>query len=106
MWFDVLGETFTVWYRSKNQDDPTEMPSEMYVLASELIAAGIDERRYPVYRLSSPAYYWSKDQQFKYWQIMHVKEQPWHGHSGFNKSMLAAELITPGSGHRCIRQLT
>jgi HK97 family phage portal protein len=49
--------------------------------------------RYPQYVLSSPSYGFSKDQPLDYWQVMHIKEAAWQGSSGFNKAILATELV-------------
>lgn len=92
MWYNLAGESFTLWWR-KNQKDPNETPLEMYGLDSTLITVIINENRYPEYRLSTPSYGFSKEQPLNYWQVMHVKEQAWQGSSGFNKGILATELV-------------
>jgi len=92
MWEDLAGEAFTLWWR-KDQKDPTSTPLEMYNLDATLITVGITEMRYPFYRLSTPSYGFSKDQPLDYWQVMHIKEAAWQGSSGFNKGILATELI-------------
>jgi HK97 family phage portal protein len=92
MWQDLTGESFTVWWREK-QKDQLQTPIEMYNLDSTLITVGISETRYPYYRLSTPSYGFSKDQPLEYWQVMHIKEAAWQGSSGFNKGILAAELV-------------
>lgn len=92
MWYDLAGESFTLWWR-KDQKDPLQTPLEMYNLDSTLITVGITETRYPFYRLSTPSYGFSKDQPLDYWQVQHVKEAAWQGSSGFNKGILATELI-------------
>ena len=92
MWQDLTGESFTVWWR-KDQKDPNQTPVEMYNLDSTLITVGISETRYPYYRLSTPSYGFSKEQPLEYYQVMHVKELAWQGSSGFNKGILAAELV-------------
>lgn len=92
MWYDLAGEAFTLWWR-KDQKDPLQTPLEMYNLDSTLITVGITETRYPFYRLSTPSYGFSKDQPLDYWQVQHVKEAAWQGSSGFNKGILATELI-------------
>lgn len=92
MWQDLTGESFTLWWRDK-QKDQLQTPLEMYNLDSTLITVGISETRYPYYRLSTPSYGFSKDQPLEYWQVMHIKEAAWQGSSGFNKGILAAELV-------------
>lgn len=92
MWYDIAGETFTLWWR-KNQDDTLQTPIEMYNLDSTLITVVLSEMRYPLYRLSTPAFGFNKDQPLDYWQVMHVKEAAWQGSSGFNKAILATELV-------------
>jgi len=92
MWHEMLGEAFTLWWRA-DQKKMTQMPLEMYVLDSTLIAVTITETRYPSYRLSTPSYGFSKDEPLQYYQVMHCKDQAWQGSAGFNKGMLAAELV-------------
>jgi len=92
MWLELSGETFTLWWR-KDQDNPTQTPLEMYIMDSTLIAATITPTRYPSYRLSTPSYGFSKDEPLAAHQIMHIKESAWQGSAGFNKGILAAELI-------------
>ena len=93
MWYELAGEAFTLWWR-KNQDSVTETPLEMYLLDSTLIAVTITPTRYPSYRLSTPSYGFSRDEPLKYNQVMHVKEMNWQGSAGFNKGILAAELVS------------
>ena len=92
MWHEMLGEAFTVWFRA-DQKNPTQTPLEMYILDSTLIAVTINELRYPSYRLSTPSYGFNKDEPLNYWQVMHCKDMAWQGSAGFNKGMLAAELV-------------
>lgn len=92
MWYDLAGEAFTLWWR-KSQNDTLQTPIEMYNLDSTLITVILSEMRYPLYRLSSPSYGFSKDQPLEYYQVMHVKEAAWQGSSGFNKAILATELV-------------
>lgn len=92
MWHEMLGEAFTLWWR-QDQKKPDQLPLEMYILDSTLIAVTITETRYPSYRLSTPSYGFSKDEPLQYFQVMHVKDQAWQGSAGFNKGMLAAELV-------------
>ena len=92
MWYELAGESFTLWWR-KDQESATETPLEMYIMDSTLIAVTINPARYPSYRLSTPAYGFSRDQPLKAHQIMHCKEMAWQGSAGFNKGILAAELV-------------
>jgi HK97 family phage portal protein len=92
MWYELSGEAFTLWWR-KDQKSQTETPLEMYLLDSTLIAAQISSTRYPMYRLSTPSYGFNKEDPLQYWQVMHVKEMPWQGSAGFNKGILATELV-------------
>ena len=93
MWLELSGEAFTLWWR-EDQKSPTQTPMEMYVLDSTLIAVTINPARYPSYRLSTPSYGFSKDDPLAAHQVMHVKEAAWQGSAGFNKGILAAELVT------------
>lgn len=92
MWHELLGEAFTLWWRA-DQKKSDQLPLEMYILDSTLIAVTITETRYPSYRLSTPSYGFSKDEPLQYFQVMHCKDQAWQGSAGFNKGMLAAELV-------------
>jgi HK97 family phage portal protein len=92
MWYELSGEAFTLWWR-KDQKSSTETPMEMYVLDSTLIAVTITPTRYPSYRLSTPSYGFNRDEPLAAHQVMHVKEMAWQGSAGFNKSILAAELV-------------
>lgn len=92
MWQDLAGESFTLWWR-KDQKDSNQTPIEMYNLDSTLITVKLSDTRYPLYVLSSPSYGFSKDQPLDYYQVMHVKEAAWQGSSGFNKGILATELV-------------
>ena len=92
MWYELSGEAFTLWWR-KDQESSTQTPLEMYILDSSLIATTITPTRYPTYRLASPSYGFNKDQQLLAHQIMHIKEMAWQGSAGFNKGILAAELV-------------
>lgn len=93
MWLELSGEAFTLWWR-EDQKNPSQTPMEMYVLDSTLIAVTINPARYPSYRLSTPSYGFSKDEPLAAHQVMHVKEAAWQGSAGFNKGILAAELVT------------
>ena len=92
MWQDLSGESFTLWWR-KNQNDAMQTPIEMYNLDSSLITVILTPARYPSYRLSTPSYGFSKDEPLPAHQVMHIKEAAWQGSSGFNKGILAAELV-------------
>jgi HK97 family phage portal protein len=92
MWYELSGEAFTLWWR-KDQKSSTETPMEMYVLDSTLIAVTITPTRYPSYRLSTPSYGFNRDEPLAAHQVMHVKEMAWQGSAGFNKAILASELV-------------
>lgn len=92
MWHELAGETFVLWWR-KDQESPTQTPLEMYVLDSTLISTQITPARYPSYRLSTPSYGFSKDDPLASHQVMHLMDAAWQGSSGFNKGILAAELV-------------
>lgn len=92
MWLDLSGEAFTLWWR-KDQTDMLATPLEMYALDSTLITVQLTPTRYPTYRLTTPSYGFSKDQPLESHQVMHIKEMPWQGSSGFNKGILATELV-------------
>ena len=92
MWHELLGEAFTLWFR-KDQESPTQTPIEMYILDSTLIAVQLNPARYPSYRLSTPSYGFNKDEPLAAHQVMHIKDAAWQGSAGFNKGILAAELV-------------
>ena len=93
MWYELSGEAFTLWWR-KDQKNSLETPLEMYLLDSTLIAVTITPTRYPSYRLSTPSYGFSRDEPLSSHQVMHIKEMAWQGSAGFNKGILAAELVS------------
>jgi HK97 family phage portal protein len=93
MWYELSGEAFTLWWR-ENQQNPVETPLEMYMLDSSLIAVTITPTRYPSYRLSTPSYGFSRDEPLNAHQVMHIKDMAWQGSAGFNKGILAAELVS------------
>lgn len=92
MWYELAGEVFTLLYR-KDQKDPTQTPIEMYNLDSTLITVQMTPMRYPSYRLSTPTYGFNKDEPLAAHQVIHVTEAPWQGSAGFNKGILATELV-------------
>jgi HK97 family phage portal protein len=92
MWQDLSGESFTLWWR-KDQKDVNQTPVEMYNLDSSLITVILTPTRYPSYRLSTSTYGFSKDDPLSAHQVMHIKEAAWQGSSGFNKGILATELV-------------
>lgn len=92
MWYELAGETFTLLWR-KDKKDALQTPLEMYVLDSTLITATITETRYPAYRLSTPSYGYNKDDALAAHEVIHLMEQAWQGSAGFNKGILAAELV-------------
>ena len=93
MWYELSGEAFTLWWR-QNQNNSLETPLEMYLLDSTLIAVTINPARYPSYRLSTPSYGFSRDEPLAAHQVMHTKDMAWQGSAGFNKGILAAELVS------------
>jgi HK97 family phage portal protein len=92
MWLDMAGECYTVFWR-KNQNKSDETPLEMYILDATLITTQLTETRYPMYRLATPSYGFSKDAPLDYWQIMHMMEMGWQGSGGWNKGILLTELV-------------
>lgn len=92
MWQDLAGETFTLWWR-ENAKDPNQMPIEMYNLDASLITCQLTPSRYPKYVLSTPSYGFNKDEPLSAYQVMHIMEAAWQGSAGFNKGILAAELV-------------
>ena len=92
MWYDLSGESFTALWR-KEQDNPQQTPLEMYILDSTLITAQVTSTRYPTYVLSSSTYGFNKDAPLKAYQVVHATEAAWQGGAGFNKGILAVELV-------------
>ena len=92
MWHELAGETFTLLFR-KDQQDSMQTPIEMYNLDATLITVQMTELRYPMYRLSTPSYGFNKDEPLLAHQVIHVTEAPWQGSAGFNKGILATELV-------------
>ena len=92
MWQDLAGETYTLWWRAK-QDDTLATPIEMYNLDATLITARLTETRYPSYMLSTPSYGFNKDEPLSHYKVMHITEAAWQGSAGFNKGILATELV-------------
>lgn len=93
MWLDLSGETFIALWR-KDQENPTQTPMEMYLLDSTLITSQITPTRYPTYRLSTTTYGFNKDEPLEYYQVIHSTEAAWQGSAGFNKGILAVELVS------------
>jgi HK97 family phage portal protein len=93
MWYDLSGESFTVLWR-KDQTNAMQTPIEMYLLDSTLITATITPTRYPQYRLSTSTYGFNQDQPLDYFQVIHASEMAWQGSAGFNKGILATELVS------------
>jgi HK97 family phage portal protein len=93
MWYDLSGETFTALWR-KEQTNSTLTPMEMYLLDSTLITAQITPTRYPTYRLSTSTYGFNKDEPLDYFQVIHASEMAWQGSAGWNKGILANELVS------------
>lgn len=92
MWQDLAGETYTLWWR-KDQKDSSLTPIEMYNLDATLITTQLTPARYPSYRLTTPSYGFSKDEPLAHYQVMHISEMAWQGSAGFNKGILATELV-------------
>jgi HK97 family phage portal protein len=92
MWQDLAGECFTLWWR-KDQQDSLATPLEMYNLDATLITVQLTPTRYPSYRLSTPTYGFNKDEPLAAHQVMHISEAAWQGVAGFNKGILASELV-------------
>lgn len=92
MWSDLSGEVFSLLYR-KDQKDAMQTPIEMYNLDSTLITTQMTPLRYPSYRLSTPTYGFNKDEPLAAHQVIHCTEAPWQGSAGFNKGILATELV-------------
>ena len=92
MWQDLAGECFTLWWR-KDQQDAVATPLEMYNLDATLITTQLTPTRYPSYRLSTPTYGFNKDEPLSAHQVMHISEAAWQGVAGFNKGILATELV-------------
>jgi len=92
MWQDLAGECFTLLWR-EDQASSVQTPLEMYNLDATLITARITESRYPSYNLSTPSYGFNKDQPLAAHQVIHIMEAAWQGAGGFNKGILATELV-------------
>ena len=92
MWQDLAGECFTLWWR-KDQQDAVATPLEMYNLDATLMTTQLTPARYPSYRLSTPSYGFNKDEPLSAHQVMHISEAAWQGVAGFNKGILATELV-------------
>ena len=92
MWQDLAGECFTLFWRAK-QDDSTQTPIEMYNLDATLITVQLTPARYPSYRLTTPTYGFNKDEPLSAHQVMHITESAWQGSAGWNKGILATELV-------------
>jgi HK97 family phage portal protein len=92
MWLDLAGETFTLWWR-ENPKDAISVPLEMYNLDSSLMTCQLTPSRYPKYVLSTPSYGFNKDEPLSAHQVMHIMEAAWQGSAGFNKGILATELV-------------
>ena len=93
LWHELAGEAFVVFWR-RDQQSVTQTPSEMYVLDATLITSRISATRYPQYVLATDTYGFNRDQALQAHQIMHCKEAPWQGAAGFNKGILAVELVS------------
>ena len=92
MWYDLAGEVFTLLFRN-NQKDATQTPIEMYNLDATLITVQMTSLRYPTYRMSTPTYGFNQDEPLLAHQVIHCTEAAWQGSAGFNKGILATELV-------------
>jgi len=92
LWYSLAGEVFTLLYR-KDQKDPNQTPIELYNLDATLITVQASPARYPTYRVSTPTYGFNKDEPLAAYQVIHCTEAPWQGSAGFNKGILATELV-------------
>jgi hypothetical protein len=92
MWYLLSGEVFTLLFR-KDQTDANQTPIELYNLDSTLITTQMNPARYPTYRLSTPSYGFNRDEPLAAHQVIHVSEAAWQGSAGFNKGILATELV-------------
>ena len=92
MWNELAGEVFTLLYR-KDQKEATQTPMEMYNLDATLITVQMTSMRYPTYRLSTPTYGFNKDEPLLSHQVVHTTDMAWQGSAGFNKGILATELV-------------
>lgn len=92
MWYMLSGETFTLLFR-KDQKDAMQTPLELYNLDSTLITTQMNPARYPTYRLSTPSYGFNRDEPLDAHQVIHISEAAWQGSAGFNKGILAVELV-------------
>lgn len=91
-WLDLTGETFTLLFR-KDQQNSLQTPIELYNLDSTLITAQLTPARYPSYRLSTSSYGFNENEPLDYFQVIHIMDQSWQGAGGFNKGILATELV-------------
>ena len=91
-WLDLTGETFTLLFR-KEQQNSLQTPIELYNLDSTLITAQLTPTRYPTYRLSTSSYGFNENEPLDYFQVIHIMDQSWQGAGGFNKGILATELV-------------
>lgn len=92
LWYELLGEVFTLLYR-QDQLNANQTPMEMYNLDATLITVQITPTRYPSYRLSTPTYGFNRDKPLDAHQVIHCTDIPWQGSAGFNKGILATELV-------------
>ena len=92
MWQDLAGECFTLLLRKDNKDS-MQTPIEMYNLDATLITVQMTNLRYPSYRMSTPTYGFNMDEPLLPYQVIHITEAAWQGSAGFNKGILATELV-------------
>jgi HK97 family phage portal protein len=91
-WLDLTGETYTLLWR-KDQTNPSLTPIEAYNLDSTLITSQLTPLRYPSYRLSTSSYGFNENQPLEPFQVIHLMDMSWQGSAGFNKGILATELV-------------
>ena len=91
-WLDLTGETYTLLWR-KDQTNPSLTPIEAYNLDSTLITSQLTPLRYPSYRLSTSSMGFNENEPLEPYQVIHLMDQNWQGAAGFNKGILATELV-------------
>ena len=63
------------------------------ILDATLITVQMTNLRYPSYRMSTPTYGFKMDEPLLPYQVIHITEAAWQGSAGFNKGILATELV-------------
>ena len=94
---EIFGQVFI--YMKRIDDMNSNSPViELTLLDPTLTYTSINPMGYPVYNLSSPIGKGMIDNSFQYWNVIHIKDLPYHGHDSFQKGWLAAELMAMDSG--------